>query len=199
MAKGMWAHSQGKRCFTITDDRWRRLFFDALPSRRRVAWSTNKQRRRLFRLTADWSPRTNTMADSNASETVEKEVPASDNATAAETENKQATAAAGVASPEMKNVQDLTRYVIVLSIYRSLRRNVSWRYLRSLDWSAACHLSIVLNDCLIIVWFTDNSSRCRFWLNPIILQVELLLQQMQERFQGISDQVLSRNILLKSQ
>ena len=73
------------------------------------------------------------MADSNASETVEKEVPASDNATAAETENKQATAAAGVASPEMKNVQDLTRYVIVLSIYRSLRRNVSWRYLRSLD------------------------------------------------------------------
>jgi len=79
------------------------------------------------------------MADSNASETVEKEVPASDNATAAETENKQATAAAGVASPEMKNVQDLTRYV------------------------------------------------------------ELLLQQMQERFQGISDQVLSRNILFKSQ
>ena len=29
------------------------------------------------------------------------------------------------------------------------------------------------------------------------LQVELLLQQMQERFQGISEQVLARNILLR--
>jgi hypothetical protein len=28
-----------------------------------------------------------------------------------------------------------------------------------------------------------------------LIQVELLLQQMQERFQTISDQVLSRNIL----
>ena len=62
---------------------------------------------------------------------------------------------ATVSSPEMKNVQDLTRYV--------------WHViLTSMDGD-----NQLFNAC----------------------QVELLLQQMQERFQGISDQVLSRNIL----
>lgn len=67
------------------------------------------------------------------------------------------TANAQSSTPDLKNVQDLTRYV-------------SWRYL--VKWT-------------------------EIFITVAVLQVELLLQQMQERFQNISDQVLSRNILFK--